>query len=320
MNRNMVLSISLWIAVAVIFAGCAPAASTPASEMQGEEAVLAEPPAEKAPESAPQDVSGEESVIYRAGGSENLTISTRAGRLLVKNAEIELLVEETDVAIDLATQIVEDVGGYIISSRVWYQDWGKESYKHATFTIGVPVDQFERTLRRLRGLAIKVLNENATGEDVTEEYVDLESQLENLEATRDRIRGFLDQAETVEEALEVNQELSKIEGQIEEVQGRMNYLSDRAAYSTITITMTPELAELPTPTPYPTSTPIPWEPAETLGNATRALRNIYMALIDIGIWLVVVILPVIAPPVLVGWAIWWWIKRRSKTANEGEEA
>ncbi len=87
--------------------------------------------------------------------------------LIIKNADIQLLVEDTDVAIDCATQIVGDVGGYIISSRVWYQPhFDGENYKYAALTIGVPFQQFERALTRLRGIAVKALDETASGEDV----------------------------------------------------------------------------------------------------------------------------------------------------------
>src|SRR5512140_3193185 len=107
--------------------------------------------------------------------------------------------------------------------------------------MGVPVDQFETAMRRLRGVALRVLDENASGQDVTSEYVDLQSQLGNLEATRDRIRSFLANAQSVEESLRINQELTNIEAQIEQVKGRMNFLSNRSAYSTITINLEPDI-------------------------------------------------------------------------------
>ena len=44
-----------------------------------------------------------------------------SNRLIIKNAEVSILVEDSDVAIDRLTQVVGDVGGYIVSSRVWYQ-------------------------------------------------------------------------------------------------------------------------------------------------------------------------------------------------------
>ncbi len=235
--------------------------------------------------------------VEAANGSSDLALldfGYSMNRMIIKNAEISLLVEDSDTAIDRTTQIVDDVDGYIISSRVWYQDWGSESYKYSTITIGVPVEEFERTLRRLRDIAVKVTDENACGEDVTDKYVDLESQLTNLEVTRDRIKTFLDRATTVEEALQVNKELSQIEGQIEEIRGRMDYLEDRAAFSKITITISPDLPELiPTPTltptvtntPKPTMTPTSWDASKTVVRAKHTLTETYHGLFEVAIWI-----------------------------------
>jgi hypothetical protein len=253
-----------------------------------------------------------------------VSISYRPNRLIIKDAELRLAVENTDRAIDRTTQIVADVGGYIISSRVWYQDWMGESYKYATLTLGIPVDQFETAMRRLRDLALRVVDETAAGQDVTDEYVDLESRLRNLEATRDRIRTFLDQAQDVEEALEVNEELAAVEEEIEQVQGRMNYLFDRAGFSTITVQIDPELPT-PTPTPTPTATPTPtpespWSPGPTIKAAGETTVSITRALIELGIWVVMVVLPLVLPPALVAFAIWRLSKRRQIGAETPSES
>lgn len=242
-----------------------------------------------------------------------VSLPDRPNRLIVKDAELELLVTDTDAAIDRTTQIAADCAGYIISSRVWYEEWLGEKYKYATITLGVPADQFERAMRRLRQLALQVVDETASGQDVTDEYIDLQSRLDNLKATRDRIREFLDQAKTVEESLRVNEELAAIEEQIEQVQGRMNYLFDRAAYSTITVQIEPELPQ-PTPTPVPTLTPTPipappWSPVQSARQAGQTLGSILRVLTEIAIWFGIVILPLAAPPILVIWGIRHWTGR-----------
>ncbi len=252
-------------------------------------------------------------------GAESLT-GAQTERMIIKNAEIKLLVEKTDTAIDRSMQIVGDVGGYIISSRVWYQEANGENYKYASITIGVPVDQFETAMRRLRGVALRVLDENASGQDVTSEYVDLQSQVGNLEATRDRIRTFLADAKTVEESLRINQELTNIEAQIEQVKGRMNFLSNRSAYSTITINLEPDIPPViptATPTASPTATPEPWNPAKTVHHATDAVTTIYQGLIELAIWFFVVVVPLLAPPALVIWIIYKVATRKSKKASSG---
>jgi hypothetical protein len=337
MMQKMTFWVFMLIVLVLIMVGCSMGDATYYSDdysydddagsdsMEFAGAVEAEPPMEPQMDDALPEapaVGGGAAPEEAANGSSDMALldfGQRTNRMIIKNAEISLLVEDSDTAIDRTTQIVDDVGGYIISSRVWYQSWGVDAYKYSTITIGVPVEEFERTLRRLRDIAIQVTDENAYGEDVTDEYVDLESQLSNLEATRDRIKTFLDRATTVEEALEVNQELSVIEGQIAEIQGRMNYLADRAAVSTITITISPDLPELvPTPTltptvtntPRPTMTPTPYSASKTIDAAKRTLTQTYHGIFEFVIWTLIVIVPVFGPAVVIVLLIrYLWMKR-----------
>ena len=235
-------------------------------------------------------------------------LAASVDRKIIKNAEVNVLVDDSDIAIDRLTQVVGDAGGYIVSSRVWYQTHlDGENYKYASITLGIPVDQFEVTMRRVRGLAIRVTDENASGEDVTDQFVDLQSRLSNLEATQARIQSFLEDAKSVDEALRINQELAAIESQIEEVKGRMNYLSDRSAFSTITITISPQLPEIE---PAPVLEPKPWTPSETFKEATETLVKAYRGIAEFAIWVIVAVLPILAPPVLVVWMIFKLIRRK----------
>ncbi|NJN79628.1 MAG: DUF4349 domain-containing protein, partial [Anaerolineales bacterium] len=272
------------------------AASTEAPAYSIDEfAPAIEAPAQEAPASVEQSAGGESEAgklqdgsVYETGTDGTTAFTTH---LIIKSADMRLLVEDSNVAIDRLTQIVGDTGGYIISSRVWNQaHLDGKNYKYATITIGVPVQQFERVLSRLRGLAMQVVDENASGEDVTDQYVDLQSQLTNLEATRERIKSFLDSATNVDEALRINQQLSEIERQIEEIKGRINYLQDRSAFSTITANIDPLLPDViyPTPTPMPTPT---WMPGETFEDAKKSVTRAYQNIIDILIWFFVVLVP-----------------------------
>jgi len=217
----------------------------------------------------------------------------RANRLIIKNGEMSLLVANTDRAVDQVTDIAVNSGGYVVSSRTWFDG----EFKFATLTMGVPVDQFEAVQRQLRAIAVTVLSDTASGQDVSEEYVDLQSRLTNLEATAARIREFLAQAQNVEEALQVNARLTEVENEIEQIKGRMNYLKDRAAFSTIVVNLEPQR---PTPTPTPTPTPAAWLPDKTVEAASGALGNILRALGDLVIWLVVVVGPFAVPAAIVG--------------------
>ncbi len=279
------------------YPAAAPTAAAVAEKVV-EKVVEAPAPAAKASES------GQAQAAAQAAGISDVRISPyQTGRLILKDGQMDLVVEDTDRAIDQITQIAVDSGGYVLSSESKLRD----NYKLATLKLGVPSERFEDVQRRIRTLAVRVVNETASGQDVSDEYVDLESRLSNLEATAARIREFLAQAKTVEEALKVNAELSKVEDEIEKIKGRMNYLKDRAAYSTLTIGLEPVR---PTPTPTPTATPTPtptpaaWRPGETFKSATEVLGSAARGL--------VVVLPFLVVSGLIVWLVAWLIRRRKK--------
>ncbi len=316
-GRGMPLVVVLLLAMALT--ACATPAATMApparAPTQGAFAGEMEGPALQAPAATQAPAP-----TYAPQASDAaLQVAAYGPQMVIKNGDIRLLVANTDTALDGVTQIVSDVRGYVVSSRVWYQDYFGTNYKYATLTMGVPVDQFENALRRLRSLAVRVLDDTASGQDVTDQYVDLQSQLTNLEATRDRIRSFLNQAKTVDDALRINQQLADVEGQIEKVKGQMNYLSNRSAFSTITINLEPDLPKIemtatPTATPAPIASLAPWNPGETTQQATNTLVSAYRVIVDMLIWFFVVLLPIFGPPALILWLVFWFVRRRMKAA------
>lgn len=331
-----------------LLASCGPAATKAANYPAPAVAVPAtQPPAQAAPPKVVQmpgvppqsaaapataaPVAASDSTTYDVGAGKTVSNALSSQRKVIKNSELTLQVKDTDVSIDGVTQITGDLGGYIISSRVWFDNVSGTLLKYSTITIGMPVDQFETALRRLRSLSIKVVDETDSGEDVTDQFVDLQAQLVNLQATRDRIRGFLDNAKTVDEALKVNQQLSDIEGQIEQIQGRINYIQNRSAVSTITVnlqqqppavTPTPTLTPTPSSTPTPTKTPLPWKPGDTFNQAGKTLTSAYKGIADIFIWLFVFVVPILIFPALIIWGIVFLAKRNKKknTSNKATES
>lgn len=236
-------------------------------------------------------------------------VAANSDRRIIKQADVALLVADTDVAINRITQTAADAGGYLLSSQSWIQAVADKEYKYASLTLSIPADQFEQSLNRVREVAVQILRESSSGEDVTDQFVDLESELINLKATRDRIRGFLERTKTVEEALKVNDQLSAVESKIETTQGRMNYLAGRSTFSTIVITLEPQIPPTPEPTPSPTVTPTPtptlehWQPMQTFSEASVTLRSTYQTIFDLLIWFGVVIVPIGLPVVLIAWLV-----------------
>ncbi len=229
-------------------------------------------------------------------------------RKIIKNAQLVLTVEKTSTAIERITTIASDVGGYLQGSH----SFAEGTTTGAQITIQVPVDRFEEALNRVRNVALKITSDTTSSTDVSDQYVDLQARQKNLEATRDRIRQFLDKAATVDEALKVNQQLSDVESQIEQIKGKLNVLDARSSFSTITADLhEPAPTPTPTPSPTPTATPTPigWNPGQTFNDAARVQTSLLRAIGDLLIWVGVVLLPYVVVFGLIAFAATWIIRR-----------
>ncbi len=197
-------------------------------------------------------------------------------RMVIKTGDLSLIVDDPLTTLDQISVIAAEYGGYVISSQITSSD----PVPTASITLAVNAAQFETAMSALRQLGTKILSDSSSGQDVTAEYVDLESRLISLEATRDRIMTFLEQAVNVTEALQVNNELANIEQQIEQVKGQMNYLSTRTDFSTITV-------RLRAPNPSADKKSEGWSAKQTLQDAWNAQKNLVQFLAEALIWLTI---------------------------------
>lgn len=227
--------------------------------------------------------------------------SVQADRMIIWNADISLVVEDTQAAVDEVQALARRLGGYATYLNSWLA--GEEL--HAQITIRIPAEQFEPAMSQLRELAIEVTQENAFSEDVTDEYVDLESRLRHLEAKEAQLLTFLDQAEDTEAVLAVYEQLSQTQGEIEQVKGRMTYLQKLSAMATITVNLSPEESEPPVIEEG-------WRPARTLRNAARTLVGTLEVLGDAIIWFAIYVLPILLVMALPVVVLVWVLKRRRR--------
>ncbi len=193
---------------------------------------------------APQEAAGASSDSdggTTTGTSNNTTSPSNAaqfGRMVIRTAQISLLVENTDDAEVKVRNLVQSMGGYVLSSETR----GDEESRNVALTFKVPAERFDDALNSVASFATKVQNRSVTGEDVTDQFVDTEARLRTLRATETRLLDFLKAAQTTEEALQVNQQLTNLQGEIEQASGRIQLLKQSTAFSTITVTMQPNIA------------------------------------------------------------------------------
>ena len=272
-------------------------------------------PVAEGPKAAPAATAAPAAKAADPAQANNLAALAQVDRDIIKTAQLQMSVDDVDRAIDRVIALTAELRGFILDQRT--QEAGAK--RTATVVLRVPVNTFEEALRRLAELPGGRLDgRQISSQDVTDQLVDMESRRRNLEATEARIRTFLDQAKTVEEALRVNQQLAEVQRQLEEIRGRMEFTKNRAALSTITLDLR-VIQPTPTVTPTPTPTPVPgWNPGDTARDASRVTVSLVQRLADAAIWTVVVGLPLAVPLLLVlGLAALW---RRSLRGQSGKTA
>ena len=270
-------------------------------------------PAEAPKAAAPAAATVPAAKAADAGQSNTVAALAQVDRDIIKTAQLQMSVDDVDHAIDQIIALAAELRGFILDQRT--QEAGVK--RTATVVLRVPVNTFEEALKRLSEMpGGRLDSRQISSQDVTDQLVDMESRRRNLEATEARIRSFLDQAKTVDEAMRVNQQLADIQRQLEELKGRMEFTKNRAALSTITIDLRvaqPTPTVTPTPTLTPTPTPLPgWNPSDTARDASHVTVSLVQRLVDATIWTLVVGLPLALPILLILGLVALW--RRSRPA------
>jgi hypothetical protein len=180
---------------------------------------------------APGD-SGSE--LYTEAGSADAAAIQVISTKLIKNAYIQIEVEKgtfEKIFFQVAS-LADQNNGYVSNSQSYSDSEGNMT--SGQITIRVDKANFDAVLNKVKAMG-KVLNVNITVSDVTQEYVDNESRLKNLDSQRASLLKLMDKSVTVKDSIEIQRELSNVEGQIEIIKGRQNYLDNLIGYSTIDI-------------------------------------------------------------------------------------
>ena len=177
--------------------------------------------AESAPAAEALDYAGGSSAIPSVGAS------------IIKNADLRLEVpsgEFADAIGDVET-VAARYGGFVLSTSL-----DDASTKRGVVTLRVPSEDFERALREVKDLG-DILGEEISGEDVSQEFIDLEARIRNLEAQQAVFLDLMDRATSISDTITVQNHLSGLQLDIERLQGRLNFLEDRTALGTITVSL-----------------------------------------------------------------------------------
>ncbi len=271
MSRKAITSILLMV-VALGWVACGGAAPAPASG--GKEAANMESPVQPQATAAP-------------AASDAAGMPALQDRMIIQHAEISMVVKDTETAATAIRNQAAAGGGYVSSSNL-FRD-GEQL--RGTLTVRVPAQALPTFLDQIKSMAVRVVRDNLSGEDVTQEYTDLGSRQRNLEATETELLALLTEVRQKPNAkasdiLEVYDKITQIRGEIEQIKGRMQYLSNLTALATIQIELIPDALSKPVVEEG-------WQPLATLRDAAARLVKTLQGLVEALIWLVIYVLPVL---------------------------
>lgn len=220
--------------------GPAPAPQAPPMEEPS-------PGSKSAPDFAPENAKTPADVAQggtpQQPGGPGVEDPSRKQPILIYRADFNLSVYEVEKSLNAIEGLAKEAGGFLARRD------------DRTITIRVPAQKFNDLVASIEKVG-DVLHRNVVSEDVTAEYRDLEVQLQNQMAMRDRFTKLLEKATKVEEALAIERELGRITGEIERIKGRLKLLTDLARYSTITVSFEPRSSEKVQQGPF--VLPLPW--------------------------------------------------------------
>ena len=159
------------------------------------------------------------------------TPKEKFNQMVIKTCSISVEVKEYNAASKEIEKIMKESGGYIENSSI---STSSDNRKSGQIVLKIPAANFETALEKMEKVG-KILGKSIRGENVTEEYYDIESRLKNAETTQQRILTFLEKAKNAREAVEVQHELDAVSEKIERFKGRLKFLSHSVGFSTITM-------------------------------------------------------------------------------------
>lgn len=231
---------------------------------------------------------------------EDYAPSPSQPRMVVTDTYVSLLVKDVRVVLDQITDKTTALGGYMIDSNMNQPEGAASGY----LNLRVPTDKRAELLDFVRQAGVRVVSENVTGSDVTDQYEDLAERMAILERTKQKFEAIQEQAVEIKDLLDVQRELTNIQTQIDNLKGRQQFLEQSAKLSRVSLQLsTDELALSYSPDQV-------WRPEVVLKMAVRSLigsmRSLANSLIWIGVYSVIWL-----PGLIVG-LIAWKVSKRKK--------
>ncbi|MBT2765304.1 DUF4349 domain-containing protein [Paenibacillus sp. ISL-20] len=243
-------------------------------------------------------------------GFNSQDLSGGLNKKLMYKANIVMEIQDYGKAQSEVRNTVTLSGGYIVN----FSETQSSSEKGGTFIVKVPANDFSSFLNRLENIAHENLQRSIEGQDVTEEYVDLESRLKAKQIMEEQYVAFMKKATKTTDLVAFANELERIQSEIEQMKGRMRYIDQNVSYSTVEI----RLYETPQKKDDPKTSAIQAPLGQRISQAFQGSIDVITIIVQ---WIIVILsgsLPVLVIAAFVLLILW--LARRSGQRKREEVA
>ncbi len=228
-------------------------------------------------------------------------------RLVIQNVEMSIVVDDVNARVNAIQGMAKAMGGFVVSVNIYQAAvYDGEPVPQATIVVRVPQEKLDDALTQIKQGVVDVPNENRSGQDVTDQYVDLQSRLKAKEAAEQQLLTIMQDAKRTEDVLAVYAQLQQIQSDIEVLKGQIKYYEQSAALSAISVNVVAEQSVQPIQVG-------PWKPQGVAREAIQQLIYFWQDFVDFMIRLFLYILPVlitIGIPLYLVFLLLRWILRK----------
>jgi len=200
----------------------------------------------EAPAAAPgMDLYASDSKV--AYDSSNTAPLADVERKIIKNADLSVVVKDPVQSMADIAALAEGLGGYVVSSNTYQYTYGPDNLvaPQGSINIRVPADKLTDVLDQIKNSAVEVQSENVSGQDVTDQYIDLQSRLTAKQAAEKKLLEILDKTEDSADVLAVYLQVEQVQSDIEVLKGQMKYIDQSAALSSVNVNLVAEVGTQP---------------------------------------------------------------------------
>lgn len=165
------------------------------------------------------------------------TSTAAIDRKIIRNADLTMEVASTTDTQHRIVSIAESLGGFVVTSEAKQRESTEPARRtlDVKLIVRIPENQFGSALDQIRGLTSNLTEEKVSGQDVTEEFIDLEARIRTQKALEAQFLQIMRQTGKITDALEVQRQIAEVRSDIERLEGRKRFLENRSSLSTITV-------------------------------------------------------------------------------------